>query len=424
MATYYARKSGNINAADVWATTPSGTASAVTLASGDVLVANSYTITINESTDLGSTGEVRNDTTGGATTGGSFSLTDGVTLTANVFARSASCVTGSSTISATVVGSLTGGSVTSGRAISWTSTGTLTVTAVNITAGSASDTNGIFMNNGTLSVTASGQITGGTNTNNPGIRIDSSSISHTITGNCVGGSSSGSYGVNLNSSGQVVITGNVTGAAAQGAFNANASGTIIVVGQAIAGATAPGITNNSTGSVIATRAVGNDYGPGNTAGRTAQPGIANVTVGSVTVEEIEYGTYGMSPTVGSGIKLKKLSSNIAKFNYCDTAGAKTLFDASSLTGYPAETDVRSGTSYASGALTGTCAVPAASSVAFGVPVDATTGTAFLSQSDVLAAVWGASTSSLTTAGSIGERLKNSATVATTGEQLATALTAP
>jgi hypothetical protein len=51
-----------------------------------------------------------------------------------------------------------------------------------------------------------------------------------------------------------------------------------------------------------------------------------------------------------------------------------------------------------------CAVPAAASVAFGVPVDDTTGTAFLSQSDVLAAVWGAATTSLTTAGSIGALL--------------------
>jgi hypothetical protein len=40
------------------------------------------------------------------------------------------------------------------------------------------------------------------------------------------------------------------------------------------------------------------------------------------------------------------------------------------------------------------------------------------------AVWQAATSSLTTAGSIGERLKNASTVASTGDQLASALTAP
>lgn len=54
------------------------------------------------------------------------------------------------------------------------------------------------------------------------------------------------------------------------------------------------------------------------------------------------------------------------------------------------------------------------------------GTAEVASSapSVASAVWGAATSSLTTAGSIGERLKNSATVATTGDQLAAALTAP
>jgi hypothetical protein len=44
---------------------------------------------------------------------------------------------------------------------------------------------------------------------------------------------------------------------------------------------------------------------------------------------------------------------------------------------PAASNVRDGVSYASGALTGTCKVPAAGSVALGVPVDATTGTAVL-----------------------------------------------
>jgi hypothetical protein len=46
-------------------------------------------------------------------------------------------------------------------------------------------------------------------------------------------------------------------------------------------------------------------------------------------------------------------------------------------GLPAATDVRSGVSYGGGAVTGLCAVPAAASTAFGVPVDNTTGTAVL-----------------------------------------------
>jgi hypothetical protein len=63
-------------------------------------------------------------------------------------------------------------------------------------------------------------------------------------------------------------------------------------------------------------------------------------------------------------------------------------------GNPIAANVRSGTSYGGGNLTGTCAVPAAGSVALGVPVDNTTGTAVLTPE----AVWGASTRTLTAGG--------------------------
>jgi hypothetical protein len=114
----------------------------------------------------------------------------------------------------------------------------------------------------------------------------------------------------------------------------------------------------------------------------------------VGVEELEYGTLGMSPTSGAGIRLKKLTSNVAIFNYCDTVGSKTLVDATQGE-MPAITDVRFGTVYASGALTGVAYIPAAGSVAFGVPTDNTTGTATLTAADVRAAM-GLSTANLDT----------------------------
>jgi hypothetical protein len=113
--------------------------------------------------------------------------------------------------------------------------------------------------------------------------------------------------------------------------------------------------------------------------------VNNAALGVVQFQEVEFGTRGQPPLTGTGFQLKKLGTNAAVFNYCDTAGAKTLVDAT--TGQmPAATDVRNGVSYASGALTGTCAVPVAASVAFGVPVDATTGTATLTAADVRAAI--------------------------------------
>lgn len=56
-------------------------------------------------------------------------------------------------------------------------------------------------------------------------------------------------------------------------------------------------------------------------------------------------------------------------------------------GYPAASNVRSGTTYgAGGSLTGTCAVPGASSVVVGVPVDNTVGTAAVTASTIRAAL--------------------------------------
>jgi hypothetical protein len=163
---------------------------------------------------------------------------------------------------------------------------------------------------------------------------------------------------------------------------------------------AEGVRNDSTGTINLTRAKGNAYGPGNTSGLSATFGATNFSVGVIEIQELEYGEYGMSPTSGTGIRLKKVSSNVAVFNYVDSGSAKTLVDATQGQ-MPAATDVRDGVSYASGALTGVLAVPAAASVAFGVPVDATTGTAALTP----ASVWDHLLTAITTSSTIGTLLK-------------------
>lgn len=93
---------------------------------------------------------------------------------------------------------------------------------------------------------------------------------------------------------------------------------------------------------------------------------------------------------------------------------KNLVDANASGLMPAASHVRSGTVYNGGNSTGTCAVPAAGSVALGVAVDNTTGTAVLTQANVETAL-GAFSSG---------RLANCATVASVGQQLADALTLP
>jgi hypothetical protein len=108
---------------------------------------------------------------------------------------------------------------------------------------------------------------------------------------------------------------------------------------------------------------------------------------------------------------------------------RPLYTADSVGGNPAVANVRSGTIYGpSSELAGTLAVPPTGSVALGVPVDNTTGTAIITEATIANALATASavtlnqqTSSLNTSGSIGERLKLASTVATTAQQLSDAL---
>jgi len=389
MANYFARKAGNINATDVWATTPAGTAADVwsTFTSSDVLHSNSFAITVNVSTTVG---EVRNDTANSATAGGSFTMSGGVTLTANIFAggSNAACVVMSAD-NASVVG--------------------------NAQAGTANGSNAIRID-GTNTQTITGNLTGGSTGNSCGARQTAASIVN-ITGSITGGSGSSGFGVENTSTGTINITGNCTGGTAAAAVNNNSTGTINIVGSAIASNTAIGAINVSTGILSVLRAVGNSFGIGAAGGVVSHVGVASALVsGSDTrVEELEYGTNGQAPTSGA-VKVVGGTNNKCLVTLT-TSALKTLADPSDGTGQANEADVRSGTSYALGNKTGTCAVPAAGSVALGVAVDNTTGTAVLTP----AAVWDALTSGMTTSGSIGARLKNAATLDSTGQQLADAL---
>lgn len=410
MPTYYARSSGNVNGA-IWATTPSGTAASQTFAAGDVLVANSFTVTVNVSTDLGSTGEVRNDTTGGATAGGSFSLSNGVTLTANVIAGAANCVTLTGTASATIVGNVTGSATANVAGCAYTSSGTLTITGA-VSGGAAGPGLSIA---GTGSIAITGNVTAGSSNNSFGVVSSGGSNLQilTITGNVTAGT--GQFADGVRAAGgtlvSVTVTGTVSGGTGTNAFGVNQStnSPTTIAGTAVGGANG-GVTNSGSGTLTVTRAKGGPLS-------TSLFGVINSTSGGVaTVEEVEWGDLGASPTSGP-IRLTDKSSNVAVMYRFGTT-KKTLVDANASGLMPAASNVRSGTVYNGGNSTGTCAVPAASSVAFGVPVDNTTGTAALTP----AAVWDYLTANANTSGSMGERLKNCSTVASVGQALSDALT--
>jgi hypothetical protein len=394
MALITSAATGNFSSGATW------TGGVVPTVGDEARASTGHTITIDVDTTCD---EVSNAGTG------IFTLASGVTLTANVTSKSTTtsrnCLqfTAASPAVGYIVGNCTGGTVASAAAAANTSSGTLNITG-NCLATNQFSYGANNASTGTLNIT--GNCTGGGLNQQAYGANNASTGTLNITGNCTGGSNpsgSGSFGAFNNSTGTINLTGNTTGGSgSNGAGISNAStGTITITGISTGGtvASASGVNNASTGTVNLTRAKGTAYGPGNTSGLAAAVGASNAGLGVIEIQELEYGEYGMSPTSGTGIKLKKLGSNVAVFNYVDAGAAKTLVDAT--TGQmPAATDVRDGVSYASGALTGTCAVPAAASVAFGVPVDATTGTAALTP----AAVWEYATREIT--GGVVDTLTN------------------
>jgi hypothetical protein len=413
MAIYYARSSGNINGA-IWATTPSGTASDLfsSFTSSDTLMANSFTINVNVNTTVL---EVRSDNANSATAGGTFAMTaNGVTLAANVVAGSTNnCVTFSlaSPNAVSIVGNITGGSGNVGSqagGVVHSGTGVVNITG-NVAAGGGVEATGVrFSGSGTLNIT--GNSTGGGSNSSVGVIMSGNGVTN-ITGNILTAGAGTSANVqNSSTSGTVNITGTVTGGTHTTAFGVSntGTGTVVIVGTAIGGTAGAGVNNGSTGTVTVTRARGNGFGNGSV-GLSATVGVNAVQNSATRVYEVEYGDRGQSPTSGPIILLND-TSNVVLF-YRTSGGKKTLIDSSASADHPAITNVRSGIAYANNNLTGTCAVPAASSVAVGVAVDNTTGTAVLTQSNVETAL--ASFSS--------GRLSNCATVATVGQQLSDAL---
>ena len=368
MPTYYARKAGNINAADVWATAPAGTASAVTFAAGDVLMANSFAITVNVSTDLGATGEVRNDTANGATNGGSFTLSNGVTLTANAFASSVACVvfSGSAGSSAFLVGNCTGGT---GASSGWGANNTLS---------------------GTLNIT--GNCVSGTAGNYPDGARNSGSGTLNITGSCVGGVSIGSnpgFGANNASNGVLNITGTCTGGPTTGVFGAN---------------------NASTGTMLINGVIqASEFAAGVGGANRAQ---VTLLTGPFLISP----TFGVNPIACNAWRWASALNNQTYIE----VGTQTLLQKRNLvtpdnaTNFPAASNVRSGITYGiGGVVTGTCAVPSPAAVAMGTPVDNTVGTLTISvptASEIATAVWGASTKTIT--GGVVDTLTNAPTVPT------------
>jgi len=363
MALILSAATGNFNAGATWV------GGIVPGAADEARASTTHTITITANvtcTELSNAGT------------GTYVLNNGVTLTANVthksLTASINCLTflAASPATASIVGTCTGGSVAVANAVSNTGTGALSVTGAAI--------GGSFSSASAIAQTSSGSVT--------------------LTGNATGSTGAAAGNTSL-ATGTFTINGNVLSAANTGAFN-NGTGTLIIVGSVTAAA-ATGVSNINTGSVTITGSVTAAAAAGVTNSSTATLTISGGTYTASTVANAVISTNASSVVRASGSFIHASNGfvpiNAPKFILLTTPTlAKTryalngsttyvdMFTTDNSLGQAAITDVRFGTVYASGALTGVAYIPSASSVAFGVPVDNTTGTATLTAADVRAAL--------------------------------------
>ena len=202
-----------------------------------------------------------------------------------------------------------------------------------------------------------------------------------ITGNCT--AAGGAPALYNNGGGTInIITGNVTGGsttAAIGAVNVT-TGTISINGNVTAGTAGVGANNASTGPFTIVGDI------------TATNGANGFTSSNTSATNRLAGSFINSANGTSAIYAAKYILNstplLAKTRYAKDGISQyvDMYTAdNNPTGGVATTDVRSGVSYGGG-LVGTCAVPNAGTVAFGVAVGNTTGTATLTAANLRAAL--------------------------------------
>jgi hypothetical protein len=358
MANKFARSDGDFNG-PIWALTSNGVAGSTTAPTvGDNAIANTFTIQITGSVACDN---ITNGNLYGGSVGGTFNLENEAIVTATIRAAASAAtdvVRLTGTNSARFIGTINGGSSTSNnQAIENSGSGILTIVGSLVGQSSTAANPSVAANSSTGIVDFTGTIVGGSGTNTRG--LDNSSVGTIIVvGSVTGGTGSAAYGINNSSTGTAIVIGNVIATSATNAFvssNANANNKI-----------SGNIINHSNGTaaIYATR-------------------------------------YVIDPVPQNSF-----------IQYSDVNQFST--DSLSAFSMPPVSAVRFGISFANETLTGTCRVPSQNSVSVGVPVDNTVGTAFLTP----AALFDTSIASLTSSNTLGTRLKNSATVQSVGNIIA------
>ena len=326
------------------------------------------------------------NTAAGATGGGGqFTMSASYNMTCDLRAAATVCLNVTGATNMTLSGlRIIGGSTLGGHGLNYAGTGTVTVTSSTLAGGSSNgasinnaSTGTISVSDSTLTTTGAGAANAITNSSIGNVSVSTSTISSgsaiainnvstgTITvsaSTLLGGTgSSGAFGISNGSTGAVIVSGSTltSGSAAPAISNQTAGTVTVTSSDLVASAFASAIIGISTTAVVNLSGNFYDHWQG---------------LPAVYVSKWKLGT---APTLGQH-----------RFALAGTTDSYfTMYGADNGSfGNPIAANVRSGIVYGGGNLTGTCAVPAAGSVAFGVPVDNTTGTAVLTVANVQSAL--------------------------------------
>ena len=421
MAVKYAVASGNWSSGATWngGTVPT---------SADDVYANTFTVTIDGTFTVLT---IRNTSGTGIVAGGQFIYANGGDLTCTAAIPFYSGVASLALIEMTLAAGNTAtfnGSVLSNSStalavpssigLKLSGTGTFNING-NFTTDFASGSGN--NNKNIISVTGNGTLNfvgdlihntvNGVGTNI--IKFNASSGVLNLTGDVSANGPNGLVGSSAISVilGTINVTGNLLSSTSPSVFTAG--GAVNVIGNVTGGTTQPAITNGVSAATITVTGI-------ITAGTGAPAIYSNFALtsgyGSATYVKISGNVINTLNIMAVVAPRVTIDSNTSSWLFqISTGGDRILYAAGVPLGNPVVGDVRFGTIYgASNELTGTMRVPSAANVLQGVLIDNTVGTLLMTP----AQCWNYLISSGFVANSIGDRLQNASTVATTGAQIA------
>lgn len=367
-------------------------------------------ITANNGSSYTSIGDMHLQNVGDRNTpsasGGTFTVTPGVTITC------------------TQAGFLTA----TNRLLTFNTAGTYNLIGNIIKYGNG---DGVLVSGGNPTINIVGRIIASRNSGTSGVTINTTAqCTLNITGDVEGGFENGGGCLSLNSVSLCYITGNITsnrfiGTGTQVAIYVNTSSRCEVVGS-VFHKFSPSIylIQNDSGLVSVIGTV-NATALNNSGGAVIY-NLYNSAASTLLSGPFIFSVDGISPLLISRMHLIPTFNSYVEFRDSSTSGAlppaiqapaTRLVSPDTVADAPSPNNVRQGVSYSSGGLTGTMTVPSPDNVSKNIPVGNTVGTAVLDATSI----WAVPLTSLNTSNSIGRRVRNAATVETTGAQIQTTL---